>query len=175
MHFIFHPPNKLTCNNSRIARRCRRITADLEGSYHLINDVQNYLHRNDALREWSPVEVTMAFEFQKARTKAAACLHVKEPHPLATTHGHNPRSRIHLAQFISDFPIRPEEDGDPTAKEEYARVILANFFPFKDVPLEGATLWEKLATWKRETPRKELDHLALRMVNNAALVRVRYR
>ena len=144
--------------------------ADNDGSYHLVNNVQNYLHRHPALKAWSPVEITMAFKFEKARTKAANLLHVQPPHPLSTCHGHQPRSTIVLAQFINDFPVRPEEDGDDASKEEYARVILANFFPYKDVELHGLTLWDKVADWKERRPRGLMDDLALRMVDNAAIV-----
>ncbi len=45
--------------------------ADLEGSYHLIDEVHNYIHRNDALKQWSLVEVKMAFLFGKVQTKAS--------------------------------------------------------------------------------------------------------
>ncbi len=145
--------------------------ADLEGSYHLINEVQNYIHRNAALKEWSPVEVKMAFQFGKAQTKRAKLLLVDPPHPLADSHGHNPRTHIHLAQFISQLPLRPEEDGDETDKEAYATIILANFFPYKDVPLQGASLWKKIAYWRLNKPRGSLDDLALRMVDNCAQVR----
>lgn len=145
--------------------------ADINGSYHLVNNVQHYLHRHPALKLWSPVELTMAFKFEKARTKTANLLLVKPPHPLAFTHGHQPRSTLVLAQFISDFPVQPEEDGDEAAKEEYARVILANFFPYKDVELFGPTLWAKLKDWKERKPRgASIDNLALRMVANAAIV-----
>jgi hypothetical protein len=145
--------------------------ADLEGSYHLVNEVQNYIHRNDALKRWSPVEVKMAFQFEKVRSKKSRLLMVDQAHPLADSHCHNPRSRVHLAQFISQLPIRPEEDGEEEAKEAYATIILANFFPYKDVPLDGDTLWEKIATWRESKPRGLLDDLALRMVDNCALVR----
>lgn len=147
--------------------------ADLDGCQHLINDVQNYLHRHPALANLSPVEMTMAFAFGAAKTKSAMQLMVKESHPLAGSHGHNPRFRIHLAKFISPLPLRPEDDGDADAKEAYASVILANFFPYNDVPLRGETKWEKLRTWREDKPRGALDDLALRMVDNAAMVRIR--
>ena len=144
--------------------------AERDGTFHLVNNVQHYLYRHPALKEWSPVELTMAFKFEKARTKAAKLLLVQPPHPLFESHGHQPRTTIVLAQFISNFPAKPDEDSDDIYKEEYARVILANFFPFKDVVLVGNTLWDKLGDWRRRKPRGRLDDLALRMVDNAAMV-----
>jgi hypothetical protein len=137
----------------------------------------------------SPIELSMMFKLDKQRTKASALLALQEPHPLASSHGHNPRTTAVLPQIISELPVRPADDGDPDEKEAYARVILANFFPYSAVPHEGDTLWAKMAYWRDKKPRdtkpreemgddgvikkipeQKLDTLALRMVENAAMV-----
>jgi hypothetical protein len=156
-------------------------TAGSDGSYHLVNEVQNYLHRHPALHLLSPIEITMIFKLEKQRTIASTLLSLQEPYPLASSHGHNPRTKAFLPQVISELPVRPAEDGDTEEKEAYARVILANFFPYSAVDLEGDTLWEKMADWRERKPRDskmdngpKLDTFALRMVDNAALVSRRH-
>ena len=141
---------------------------------HLVDDVLNYTHRHEALENLSPIEMTMAFIFDKADTKASKALLIQDGHPLAGSHGHKPRKTNVVPQFISNPPLRPKDNGERESQDSYAAFALSNFYSDRLIHLlEGESLWDKYTYWRDNKPRNdleeviELDTLAFRMLDNA--------
>ena len=130
--------------------------------------VTDYKSRSPYLTQWSPVEVTMAFDLKPAKTRASRTFALIEPHPKALIHGHNPRKDIVLPQSFSSNPARPDDAASQEDKETYAAFALGNFYPYDRAhnDLNGTTLWDKYKYWVDTMPRGKADALAKTMLHN---------
>jgi len=147
-----------------------------------------YHHRSDALSDWSPFEVTMAFTCDKPSTADAKLF------PLKRNIGrggvllaHKPRvdkskrPAVAIPQPTREHPRRPADDASSDVKQQYAAWALGNFFSDRrmamlrpgdddDATTRGKSdLWSMFRRWERRLPRGEKDEFALQCINNVEL------
>ena len=136
----------------------------------LMTEVQSYKYRHPALSPLSPIELAMGFILDRHPKTFDRPLSLDPSHPKALTHGHKPRPRPVVPQFIANHPARPDDSAPPAEKEAYAAFALSVFYSnrlVEDLGEPGCTLWEKLQAWQEEKPRGDLDVFALRLLRNA--------
>lgn len=134
-------------------------------SLRALDPVSIYEARDEALKHWSPFEMTMAFQCTKATTRDSDLLKLNESAG-APNYGHKPfknksgKPSIRVPQFYTEPPIRPDESAPLRVKEEYAAFVLGNFTPYDKSlsSLPGESLWTKLQYWETHPPEvKEGD------------------
>ena len=142
-----------------------------------INAEIMYTCRHEALKNWSPFEMTMAFECCPATTTAAQTLRVNSLFPFAKLYGHKPlvnregKPVIHIPQLYRDPPLRPDANASHDEKEDYAAFALGNFYPYDHLlgDLTGDHLWDKFLDWEAKRPRGKKDDFAMMCLANYQL------
>lgn len=144
---------------------------NVQDSLRVISARDAYKYRCNALDDWSPFEVAMAFNVAPSRAKVA--LELQQGHPGRGRVVHQPRSSMAIPQFFREAFMRPDSNNrDDDAKHAYAAFALGNFYPYdrmdlvEALRLQGATLWEKYEDWTRRKPRGQRDEVALSMLDN---------
>ena len=135
-------------------------------------NLSEYQHRNDALSNWSSVELAMSFSCGPSTSKASQLLKLRDGHS-KPDHGHNPRTEaaMSLPQFSKELPLCPADTAPYEEKELWAAFALGNFFPYdrcSDVLL-GDCLWDKIMHWRTAKPRGIADTLAWTWLDNIQL------
>jgi hypothetical protein len=138
---------------------------------HASSKVMDYECRSESLAEWSPIEVTMSFEVQDKRTRAARALPLEDPHPQAGRKGHNTRANIHIPLTFCNAPVPPDPDATAEEKDAWAAWVLGNFFPYDSMLhlLKGRTLIKKYEYWRKHKIRGEADDVAFHLLDNMML------
>jgi len=122
--------------------QCRLDHNAEDSSVTISTQLSRYNRRHVALHDWSPYEMTMAFDCAKPTRLAGQLLHLDND----SDQGHNPVANIRIPQIVKDIPPYPAETSDLEFKEEWAAYALGVFFPFDTMldELEGDSLWEKV-------------------------------
>lgn len=139
-----------------------------------INALVMYSCRNEALSDWSPYEVCMAFDCGPANTSDSRLLQVNDQFPASRDYGHKPffdrsgKPAVRIPQLFRDPPPYPDMEATHDVKDDYAAWALGNFFPFDRLfsELVGSTLWDKLQHWRMTMFRGKKDKFAMRCLDH---------
>jgi hypothetical protein len=135
------------------------------GAVHMTSDCVAYTHRNALLVDWSPVELHMCFELTRGGAFA-----LRGAHPLASTHGHTPRPRMVVPQYVQPPRVRPDGDADVSLRNDYGLFALSNFCSHATLStLDGDSYWDKYIHWMTTKPRGDRDTFAMVVLDNINL------
>jgi hypothetical protein len=136
------------------------------GAVHMTSACVAYTNRNALLADWSPVELHMCFELTKGGP-----FPLRDAHPLASTHGHAPRPRMVVPQFVQAPRVLPDGDADVSLRNDYGLFALSNFCSHDTLAtLTGGNYWDKYVHWAATKPRGDLDEFAMVVLGNLNLM-----
>jgi hypothetical protein len=141
------------------------------GTIRAMDAVAWYTHRNAALYNWSPVEVTMGFKCDVwDATEASKEFKLTSPF---MNKSHKPRfNRAKepvpvIPQGFAEHPIKPASDASSELKESFAAWALGNFYSVPKINLlDGNTLWDKYHFWRANPQRGAKDKFAFCYIDN---------
>ena len=161
-----------------------------EPTVRAMDDATWYEFRSSLLADWSPVELTVAFEHSQPTTvKAKMFVLTDGEREEFRNMAHNPRygkdklPAPAIPQPMKEHPLRPSDQAPTELREEYAAWALGNFYPYDKMMsavvdeqpnplfLTGDTIWAKLKYWETVVPkpRGEKDEFALYCIENTQI------